>query len=252
VTVEPLKYLSEAKLEELRAGIPGNYQRYTKGDFLDLVADNGWSIELGLKTDLDRLRALNPDPGPESEVSNSLLVWRTFDGLSPALATEERIWARLAHIECLDFSRKRWFRAPSKEAGIAAINAHFFASTQTSIRDDHAVARLWWNAYIAHLAMPEDHERALSVMLSKADIRSNLIERPRTISMPPLAAGILRAMLSDPRITQTEDSFRAFMKTLNRLGGGELFEVMTTENIDAFIQECAERAHETLSSQGQR
>src|SRR4029078_8922111 len=122
----------------------------------------------------------------------------------------------------------------NKEAGIAAVNTHFFAGTRTSIRDDHSISRLWWNAYIAFLAMPDDHERALKTILNKADIRSNIIERSRTSSRPALAAGIIRVINSDPRITKSERSFRDFMIALNKLGGGELFETMPTKEIDRF------------------
>lgn len=242
MSLEPLKYLSEAKLTELREKVHQNYGRYTSGSFWDLAEENGWSIELDLKIDLDRLGALNPEVGGEFEAKNSMLVWRTFNGLSPALATEERIWARLAHLECLEFSRKRWLKGSSKDAIIANVNRHFFAGTWTSVRDDHALARLWWNAYIAQLAMPDDVDRALTTMLSKADFRSNLVERSRTSSRPTLAAAILRAMISDRRITETEDGFRAFMRTVNKYGGGELFEIIPPQAVDRFVRECAERA----------
>jgi hypothetical protein len=241
MSLEPLKYLSESKLTELREKAHQNYDRYTGGEFWDLAEENGWSIELDFKIDLDRLRDLNPEVGGTFEAKNSMLVWQTFGGLSPALATEERIWARLAHLECLEFARKRWLKGSSKGEIIANVNRHFFAGTWTSVRDDHALARLWWNAYIAHLAMPGDVERALTTMLSKADFRSNLVERSRTSSRPMLAAAILRAMISDSRITETEDTFRAFMRTVNKYGGGELFEIMSSQTIDRFVKECAER-----------
>jgi hypothetical protein len=247
MSLEPLKYLSEAKLTELREKALQNHDRYTKGDFRDLAEDNGWSIELDIKIDLDRLGDLDPTVGGGFELKNSILVWRTFSGLSPALATEERIWARLAHLECLEFSRRRWLRGSTEDEITADVNRHFFAGTWTSVRDDHAIARLWWNAYIAHLAMPEDIERALGIMLSKADIRSNLVERSRTSSRPMLAASILRAMISDQRITETEAGFRTFMRTVNKFGGGELFEIMPLPNIDRFIKECADRAQVAMT-----
>jgi hypothetical protein len=241
MSLEALKYLSEAKLTELREKVHQNYDRYVNGDFRDLAEDIGWSIELGFKIDLTPLENLDPSGGAEFEVRNSVLVWRTFEGLSPALATEERIWARLAHLECLEFSRKRWLKGESMEKMISDINKHFFASTRTGVRDDHAIARLWWNAYIANLAMPEDIELALATMLSKADIRSNLVERPGTSSRPVVASAILRAMISDRRIAETEDGFRTFMRTVNKFGGGELFEVMPRAMVDQFIKECSDR-----------
>jgi len=248
MALDKLKYLSEATLAQLRSNIVKNYERYTDGDFLELAAENGWSIDLAMQFDPCQLKKLDPAVGAGPEVKNSILVWNALGGLSPALATEERIWVRLSHLECLEFSRKRWLKSSGKEATIDAIRRHLFAGTVTSIRDDHSVARLWWNAYVGYLAMPDDHERALKVMLSKADIRSNLIERTRTISRPQLAAAILRAMISDPRIAETEVGFRTFMKTLNRLGGGELFEVMPAAEIDRFILECASRARAEAAS----
>jgi hypothetical protein len=242
MSLEVLKYLSERKLTELREQVLQNYDRYTTGDFLDLTADNGWSVELDLQVDLAQLKQLDPTVGAEYEVRNSTLVWRTFSGLSPALATEERIWARLAHLECLEFSRRRWLKGASKKEIISNISTHFFAGTRTAIRDDHAVSRLWWNAYIAFLAMPDNIELALKTMLSKADIRSNLVERPGTSSRPVLVSAILRAMISNPRIAQTEGGFRIFMRTVNKFGGGELFEVMPPDAVDQFVKECASRA----------
>jgi adenine-specific DNA-methyltransferase len=145
------------------------------------------------------------------------------------------------------WNRKRWLRGSTKEAIVADVGRHFFAGAWTAVRDDHAVARLWWNAYVASLAMPADPERALRIMLSKADIRSNLVERSGTSSRPMLAAAIIRAMISDPRIAETEDGFRVFMRTVNKLGGGELFEVMPSAEVDRFVRACADRAREAIA-----
>jgi hypothetical protein len=51
----------------------------------------------------------------------------------------------------------------------------------------------------------------------------------------------------DRQIMETEDGFRKFMKTLNKLGGGELFEAMPPEDVDSFIKDCAHRARATAT-----
>ncbi|MCZ0954707.1 MAG: hypothetical protein OXQ89_09945, partial [Rhodospirillaceae bacterium] len=43
--MEPLQFVSEAKLEELRRNVSDNLERYATGDFADLERDNGWAIE---------------------------------------------------------------------------------------------------------------------------------------------------------------------------------------------------------------
>jgi len=236
---EKLKYLSNITVENLRGSVVNNLSRYTAGDFNDMIWDGDWSLELGLPVDLAPLQDLVPEDGEVNEINNSKLVWRALGGLTPALAFEEGIWTRLTHVECLEFSRKRWLqgKAPEKIQGL--VDAHFFANTLNKRRDDNAISRLWWNAYIAEMVCPNTGLSALDILLKKADIRANIVERPLTGSRPSLASGIVRIMRTEPWLTEKEANWRAFMRVLNRLGGGVLFEVMTEHQIDAFMRRCA-------------
>lgn len=115
---------------------------------------------------------------------------------------------------------------------------HFFGESLTRYRDDNAIGRLWWNAFIARLAMRDSQFEALKILLKSADIRSNIIERRWVTSRPQIAGGILRAMLRVPATTSSEGAFRSFMKAVNRNGGGILFELMSEPEIDAYMDEC--------------
>jgi hypothetical protein len=239
MSTEKLKYLSEKVANDLRDNVKTNVTRYQNGNFTDLVDDGGWSIELNLDVDLGLLKELEGDKGTEAEVKNSLLVWKTLSHMTPSLARENRIWTRLTHVECLAYARARWLKNISAEDLEDSVIAHFFADTQTRCRDDNAVGRLWWNVYIANSAMPSDLEGALKAMLKTADIRSNVVERPWVTSRPKIAAGILRAIIRNPIITETEAAFRTFMKTVNRRGGGMLFELMDDIELNSFMDECS-------------
>ena len=241
--MERLKYLSNATVDQLRESISANADRYRSGDFTDLMRDGDWSIELPLEVNTEKLSHLDPAKTPEAEVSNSRLVWESLPGLTPALACEEGIWVRLSHIECLEFARGRWLSTEmDDEQAVKAVTDHFFANTLGRRRDDHAVARLWWNAHVASLAAPGGDLPALSVMLRKADLRSNFVERSLTVSRPVLAAGLIRVMQRNPQVTAREEDFRAFMRAVNRLGGGIVFEAMNEAQIDAFMDRCAASA----------
>jgi hypothetical protein len=176
----------------------------------------------------------------EADFANAVLVWEALGKLTPALATEARLWTRLTHLEGLTYSRERWLQqAKSKDERIDAINTHFFAETQTKYRDDNALGRLWWAAHIAKLAMPDDQLTALKAIVQKStDIRSNIVERPGISSRPKLAAAIVRTIVREPKTTASEDRFRSFMKAVNRLGGGVVFEAMSDNEIDGFMDEC--------------
>ncbi len=238
-----LKYLSAGTVETLRQEIAANTDRYKSGDFSDSMASGDWSIELGIDIDLAPLSELDPAGSPQAEIENSRLVWRALHRITPSLAYEEGIWVRLTHVECLDYCRRRWLGDGwDKAATERTIRDHFFADTLTRRRDDNAVSRLWWNAYVANLAAPGPDLEALDLILGKADIRLNFVERSATVSRPPLAGGIVRIMRREPWITDKEANFRSFMRTLNRLGGGMVFEMMTPDEIDSFMESCAARA----------
>lgn len=234
-----LRYVSTPVYEALRKGIRENLDRYLAGGFLDLVATEGWSIPLEIEVDLSEFHKLKPETGVEAEVLNSLIVWRGLGKLTPSLATESRIWTRLTHIDGLTYSRARWIGNATDSAAEKAIDMHFFGESRTRYRDDNAIGRLWWNAHIAKLAMPDRQFDALKLILRKADIRSNIVERTWTTSRPSLAAGIIRAMERKPSVGDNEIRFRSFMKAVNANGGGLLFETMSSGEIDYFMDNCA-------------
>jgi len=235
-----LKYVSNNTADSLRESVSGNAARYREGSFEDMMSDGEWSIELPVEVDLTPLEDLDPAGTSAAEVSNSKLVWKALSVLSPSLACEEGIWVRLTHLNCLDYARQRWLNTTMDDDALAkGVLDHFFADTLTKRRDDNAISRLWWNAYIASTAAPGDDLPALGLILSKADIRSNFIERSQTVSRPVLAAGIIRIMTRIPDVAAKEGNYRAFMRSVNRLGGGLVFEAMTDNDIDLFLDSCA-------------
>lgn len=242
-----LKYLSNASVDALRDNVRANLDRYRSGDFNDMMATGDWSIELNLDVDLAPLASLDPSNKSDAEIANSRLVWKALSGLTPTLACEEGIWTRLTHVECLEFSRARWLDvAQDDETVIRDVEKHFFASGLLARRDDNALSRLWWNAYIANLAIPGPGLEALDMILKRADFRLNLVERSLTASRPALAAGIVRTIKrKEEWMTARETNFREFMKTLNRLGGGLVFESMPEADVDAFMEDCATRSGAT-------
>lgn len=238
MSTQKLSYLSTKALDKLYLNIETNKDRYLNGDFADLSEYGDLSIPLNVQVDLDLLTKLDPSGTPEAEVENTLLVWRGLHNLTPALACEDRIWTRLSHFECLKYSRERWLKAKDEGGILKNIRTHFFADGITGCRDDHSISRLWWNAKIAKNSRPNDQRGALNLMLKTADIRSNFIERSWTVSRPSVAASILRLMDHKAWITNSERNYREFMKTVNRKGGGIVFEFMSDTQIDKFMYDC--------------
>lgn len=244
-----LTHLSESKLEQLRGDVVKNLDRYRGDGFDDLAHEPGWGIALSQQLDIEGLRDLDgSDNSSATDLRDSLLVWDVLRDLSPSLANEERIWVRLSHVEGFAYSQRRWLKTEgSDEAVEKSVGVHLFARTQTRIRDDHAISRLWWNAYIATQCYPENSMRALELLLTRADVRSNIVERVWLTGRRKLASGVFRAMDDDPFVLMSEQSFREFMKSVNLLGAGIVFEALTDMQVDGFLRRCSEEAQERLT-----
>jgi len=235
-----LLYVGQHVADNLKNCIVDHLDRYRDGDFLDLEASGDWRIPLSCHANIERLQELDPAGSAQSEINNSLMVGNVLHGLTPTLARENRLWVRLGHVECFSYSRARWLsNAMSDEKLQEAVRKHFFASTLTACRDDHAIARLWWNHYIAERVMPDDPIRALKVMLYRADIRLNFLERPGIAARPPLARGIVRLLENQAELRDGEALFRRFMKSVNLCGAGIAFEVWSDGRVDKFLESCA-------------
>ena len=231
-------YISDKVNNQLQSDIVENLSSYEGDGFAERAEDLSWQIPLndGRQYDLSALEDLSAGEGSLSEIENSLKVWRAMSNLSPMLASEPRIWARLSHVECFEYTRDRWVKSNEKqEKKQKSIAKHFFASGRTGYRDDHAIGRLWWNAYIANLMRPTDQKRALELILKTADIRSNLVERPLSFRRINLGKAILRLMERNPDTTKKEKSFRELMKSVNKFSGGVVWETLVETDCDALL-----------------
>jgi hypothetical protein len=238
---EPLRLLAQPVLDRLAAEIGENLERYRSGSFADMAQENGWAIESRLASwDPSIVGKLDPSGSPAAEVHNSLLVWRGFPGVTPAMAREERLWSRLCHVECLEFARERWLDGSDKDANLVRI--HFFASGTTGCRDDNAIGRLWWNAHVASIASPDDVELGLSRLLARANNRMQIIERANTGSREPLVRGIVRMLGSEPWLNIDDRAIVDFMKEVNKRSGSLIFEALGDSGVDDHLQRCLEFA----------
>lgn len=235
-----LTHFSENTLEWLRDNVDDHTGRYSGDGFSDLAGEPGWSIGIPVEFDPRDLRRLDGSVrSSTADYENSLVIWEALQRLSPSLANEERIWARLSHIECFEYSRDRWIDTAGPDEGIAKMaRLHFFAPGRTGIRDDHAISRLWWNGYISSQYWPQDIGRGVELLLISADVRTSIVERPWISARKRLAKGIFRSLDRDIALGRDELRFRSFMKRVNLHGAGIVFEAMSEKDIDRFLDNC--------------
>jgi len=239
-----LRCLTSEAQDKLQDEIEENLTLYKETGFDYLMSFKPNTMDIGLKADLSPLNQLIIENPKENEVENSLLVWRALKDIPASLATENRFWTLITHANCFDYTKARWPETvcDDEHESIKQIKKHFFAIGTGGYRDDNAISRLWWNAYIANNLRPTNIKSALEIILKTAEIRSNLIERPLSFYRPNLSKALLQLMEQNKDITATRDNFRSFMRQVNLFGGGVLFESMDDYQCMAFVNKCWESA----------
>lgn len=238
MSAQKLTYLDESVAAALRNTVPQNLDRYRSSGFNDLAVDLSWSNPTRIDLDPSLFANLDQYATPDKDAEAALLVWSALKDVTPSLAREGRIWTRLCHVECLAYSRARWPLNKPDDVTTKQIQTHFFGSSQTAVRDDNAIGRLWWGAYVASQALPEDHDNAVKALFRRTDTRLSIMERSSLGSRAPIVRTILKAAMDIPNVTASERNFREFMKALNRSGSGMMFELMSHDELDVFAGTC--------------
>ena len=240
--MKKIPYISTTALTNLRDSIELNLENYSTGDFAEHAKNARWQSTLDLEYDDTLLANLHHDPKKptfENDRSNSEIIGIVFKKLTPQLACREEIWARLSHIECLDYSRARWLTGLTGEKLRASADLHMFASGMTKRRNNHAISRLWWTYHLAKLVRPSDPKSALTAITQSVDLRKTFFDHPFMVARGDITRAFVDIIESVPDIAK-EKNWRKFIKTVNKAGGGRVFEVMPTPQIRLTLDRCVD------------
>lgn len=233
--------VSAEVVESLASAVSTSMDLYRQRGFSSESSAAGWNIEVpGVSWDDSIPMYLSPDDNETSEVENSYVVYSALSGMTPAIARDERIWVRLCHVEFFDYAKKRWMTS----AGLseAAVSKHFFASGVVGSRDDNSIGRLWWNGHVASLAFPSDLRRGLSVLLKRANIRKQVIDRADSAFRVALIGPLFREIEESAWISENDKAIATFMKHVNRRFGGIVLEDLPEDAVRDSIRQCLKDA----------
>lgn len=186
----------------------------------------------------------------QSDAANAMTVYSALPQLTPHQASEDRLWTYLCHNEGRAYVAQRWLRGydPDSAHVVERIVNHFFARGNRSRIRDNGVSRLWWLGAIANRIDPDAPRRFLDILLYRQDVRSALIERPSVSMNNEVLRAIYAVMREDfdtaDKALFQRETFREWMKNLNRRGGVILLDAVPPVQLDLLIRREAERALE--------
>jgi len=236
-----IKLFKNSTVTSLFDSISQNLQIYRAGNFEHLLNDS--SLFLASSCFLDPEKISNLDSEISNEAHCCLMLTKALTGVTSYLGRDERLWARLTHLEFINYSRARWPIPEDDEKAVSYIKKHFFARGSRGIERDNAVSRLWWMTAICAKVDNLSLEDALQTFLHQSDVRANIIERPTTSQSSVVLSAIINKLhesYADDKSLFEREKFRMLMKRINVEGGVRLLEALNYQEMKKVIDELAE------------
>ena len=146
-----IKFLSEDALQDLRANFDSYKERYFNQDeqwFQSYFAKEGAIIESKIEY-VHPAFSFNPDFSV-SDFENVKAMYEALKHLTVAEATQERLWAGLAHMQMRDYFYFRLKEDIAKKNDKRLKSALYFVNGAKRSLFVHVLARLWWVGYMTY------------------------------------------------------------------------------------------------------
>lgn len=89
---------------------------------------------------------LKTENGVADDFENMKIIYESLKELTDSQASDERIWAGLAHDYCWEYMQKRWPLPEKKEDMMAHVLNNYFFWNSTKAVFLNGISRLWWYA----------------------------------------------------------------------------------------------------------
>lgn len=162
--------------------------------------------------------AMPSGPSDLKDLENTKILYSAFSGLTPAQASDKRLWTYLTHVTFWDYMRKRW-PVDEVEKPVNRVRDRYFLNT-TSLESltRNGISRLWWYGYLTHDPKRTNPWELTEILLSRADLAQNVTERAIGSNLQ-LRIAVLEFLSANPQIMSNELATRELMKGLNLAGG---------------------------------
>lgn len=242
-----MEVLSTESVEKLRASCKEEPSIIAK-DFEELEHDLNlilipFNFENNTEIDLTLPTGFTQETNKDLE--NCKLVGEALKSLTPAQATDERLWVTLCFRDFRDYALARWPLERAKTE-VNHVQDHWFARTSRNRMRDNAVSRLWWMSYIASRVENSTLDEVLRTLFFNSDYRSNLLERNSSANAINVVVSILSISQTafDNGIEFDRDKFRSFMKKVDFIGKRTSLPSLSPEELNSLLSPMYAESYE--------
>ena len=247
----PVYRLTQEAYDQLRLAAEEDSESYLDPaiDFGAVLAARGVSNYVE-ETEITTNRPIALTPVADGSSPNradrqALDFYRSFDGMNPRQATDERLWAWMTHFRLHAYGLERW-RRPANVNMKNYVRSHWFSSGSTDAFWRHNTAsRTWWMAQTALKAAQgaAGSFSAADALRAFADTASFYhIPMYYNFTRDPMILGeVVRAILNEAEGINAEKGTYALLRRLNLMGGTQLLPLLPREQFRERIVDDVER-----------
>jgi hypothetical protein len=181
---------------------------------------------------------------------NVLAIYNSFPSISPAVATDERVWVTLAFGALREYSDARWPMskyASDKSSLTKGLISKRFAATARIRWRENATSRLWWLGHYAESFKDVDSTKVADVMFLNSDALYNLLGRPAIANDRQLATHVISVVhgfyFGETKREFDRNSFRKFLKELDLRSGRYLFGALDGKTLEELVSDSFNKFH---------
>jgi hypothetical protein len=178
------------------------------------------------------------DSRTEHDAANSISLFEQLRMLTPVQATDERLWACLAHTYYWRYSCIRWRGGTAEK--FESVEKHWFLPGSSMERlARNSIARLWWGAYATVVDDAIDPYKLTRILFSNTDIQQSYMERLFCKNRVVMHTALEFTQRNAGRIRYRKslgDWAKETGKLLNRVGGVLQLDAFTSDDVEELLE----------------
>lgn len=246
---EPIKVLNTESVQKLRRVVLSTPEIINEA--LDDLSDK-YSLSFVPSTyvindEVSLLLPIGISQEQNHDSDNCRRILEVLPTISPANATDERLWVTLCFGRFSSYVRERWqFRDSNEDRFFKHVLNHWFAPRVRDRMRDNGISRLWWMGYVAQRVPGMSTEQVHELLYSNSAYRSDLLERNTSANALNVLAAVLTVSqrASEEGVPYNRVAWRDFMKQVNFLGGRRNLAAMTQESLVELFTPVYKRVYE--------
>ena len=185
-----LTFVKSEAVDRLHKNLSSNLDAYLEGNFARLLLDSDIRRSRIVVGDTPQLTDDNLQPKSDSECARIIYQWLSI--LTPAQASDQRLWCALTHTLFSEYMNRRWgsnFLKAEKKHDLV-VDRWFFKGEGSRTKMHNGIARLWWFGYVSYDSKRSDPFELTDVLLSLQDIQTAFLERSIGMCRPLLQTAL--------------------------------------------------------------